>query len=450
VAAVVAACGRIGFDARPGAGGGDGAIDTGDALALPIAQPGASSIVDVAGIGSTGNEADGTHVVFVDNTPGKNGNVVIFRQGDSAATIKVYVSTDHGATWSLHTLTPAGTAALNVMGVCQDSINHAFHVVPLDSVNGDEYIRVQPIYSGGDISGFATPTTYQYYNDGVDSPGSRDVSEVVDANGVHRLMFAGTGSAGGSTGLYKLAATTVAGGVAPPTWNTWVNATDHTIATGDDQLVPNNYATGDRQATFMIALGSNLAGGPTSPVVILAGFPVDKKLLMWLIRPASSSNFTISAPITVSTTFGGGTGVRADASLSLVSAPSGHTWFVYAEDSSSPQPGLHVKDVDPQGVMSELPQPTTSTQARHAVIATDSMSRASILYADGSGGIVGTLFWAPTSAWLPIAPVATESTPASAWSITNVWPQPGGHDAFGYYRDNGAATSTTFSQVWWQ
>jgi hypothetical protein len=335
------------------------------------------------------------------------------------------------------------------MGVCQDSVNHAFHITWLDSVNTDEYARVVPTYTGGDITGFTIPTIYQDYNDGVDSPGSRDLSEVVDSASAHRLMFVGTGSAGGSTGLYKLAVTTPAGGVAPGTFSAWASASDHTITTGDDQLLPNNYATGDRQATFMTTLSSNLAGGAASPVVVLAGFPVDKKLLMWLVHPAASSNFTIGAPVMVSTAFGGGTGVRADASLSLVSAPNGHTLFVYGDDTSSPQPGLHVTDVDPTGAVSELPQPTTNTAARHAVIATDSMSRPAILYADGAGAIVATLYWPPTSSWLPLAPVATESTPASAWSITNLW-QPGGADTFGYYRDSGAATSTTFSQIRWQ
>lgn len=446
---LLAGCGRIGFaslsDSSSGGDGGDDADTT-----PPTAHATADSIVDTAGITATGSEADGTHLVFVDNTPGMNGNLVIFREGDNIATIKAYVSTDGGITWKRYILSPTNTVGINAMGACQDTIDHVFHLIWLDTTNADQYGSWQPSYIGGDITGFSFVTAFAFFDDGGDSPGPRDIAEIVDSNGNHRLVFAGTGPSGGSTGRYKLAITTVAAGLAPTAQTDWAPASD-AIKTGmDDQLLPNSYATGDGPNSYMVTVSSNLVGGATAPIVVVAGLPIDKKLLSWTITPiGATDNFAVSAALTLSTYFGSGTGTRADASLSLASAPSGVALVAYNEDSAAPSPGLHVATVDTSGnvIVDAYPQPTTSTQARHAVIATDSASRPGVLYADGTGNILGTLFW--ISSWLPAAQVSTLSTPAGAWNVSNVW-RPGGQDSFGVYRDAGASTSTTFSQVYWR
>ncbi|HTR53531.1 MAG TPA: hypothetical protein VMJ10_22715 [Kofleriaceae bacterium] len=449
-ALAIIACGRIGFVAQNS--GGDANDGDGDGASVPpTAHASPIATVDGTGITDISYEADGTHIVFADNNPASNGNLVIFRQGDGTTMLKVYVSTDHGATWTRYILSPAGTGVMNVMGACQDTVTHLFHLSWIDQAVVDEYARVQPTYTGGDITGFTIVAIYAYYNDGVDTPGSRDLSEIVDSDGVHRLLFSGTGSAGGNQGLYKLGVTTPSGGVAPASLGDWADATNHSNTSSNDQLLPNNYPTGDQNATFMLSVSSNLAAGTTAPAIVVAGFPVDEKLIAWTITPAANSNFTIGAVETVSTHFGAGTGTRTGASLSLVSAPSGATQIVYNEAASSPAPGLHVATFSASGALAidSQPQPTTSTQARHAVIATDSQSRPAVLYADGAGNIVGTLYWPPAAAWLPAAQVSAAPTPDSAWSITNVW-SPGGQDTFGYYRDDGAATTTTFSQVYWR
>jgi hypothetical protein len=249
--------------------------------------------------------------------------------------------------------------------------------------------------------------------------------------------------------LVKLAVTSVATGLAPMSQSDWTAASDHTRSGGDDPLLPNNATTGDNPATFMATVSSNLAAGTTAPIVVVAGFPVDRKLLAWTVTPSGASDFAVSGATTLSSAFGGGTGVRGDASLSLANAPSGVALIAYEEDSASPAPGLHVATLAPSGalVADGYPQPSTSPHVRHAVIATDSSSRPAILYADGAGHILGSLLW--MSAWLPAAEIATLATGAGAWSISNVW-RPHGHDAFGVYRDAGATTSTTFSQVAWQ
>jgi hypothetical protein len=79
------------------------------------------------------------------------------------------------------------------------------------------------------------------------------------------------------------------------------------------------------------------------------------------------------------------------------------------------------------------------------VIATDAMSRPSVLYY-GSGAILGTLLW--DGAWLAAEQVALENPPSGAWSISNVWPV--GSDAFGYYRESTGATPTSFASIEWQ
>lgn len=445
----LAACGHWGFDH---ATGGDGGADTGDDAdavgLLPVQHALGPSIVDTAGISSIGNEAEGTHVVFADNTPGRNGDLVIFRQGDSTAMLKVYVSVDGGANWTRYILQPAGAGGLNVMSGCQDTVTHAFHLVWLDNVNVDEYMRVVPTYSGGDINGFTTVATYGYFNDGSDSPGSRDITEIVDANGIHRLLFAGTGDASGGTGLYKLAVTTPTAGLAPANFSDWVTATDYTQP-GNDQLLANNYATTDVPATFMVAASSNLAGGPSAPAVVVAGLPADHSLLAWTITPASGGNFVVSSPQTVSTSFGGGTGVRIDASLSLANAPSGDTLILYNTEATSASPGIHIATIDASSkiMVDGYAQPPANTQARHAVLATDTSSRPAVLYADGAGTIQATMYW--NTAWLAPSPIATVSTTAAAWSASSVW-SPGGQDTFALYRDAGAAQATTFSQVYWK
>ena len=447
---LLAGCGRIGFasladSSNSGDGGGDDDADT----TPPSPHTTAYSVVDTAGITATGSEADGTHLVFVDNTPGMNGNLVIFREGDNAATIKAYVSTDAGITWTRYILMPTNTVGINAMGACQDTVDHLFHLIWLDTSVADQYGSWKPTYTGGDITGFTFVTAFSFFDDGGDSPGPRDIAEILDASGHHRLVFAGTGPSSGSTGRYKLAVTTVAAGLAPSSQTDWAKASDATQTGIDDQLLANNFATGDGPNSYMVTVSSNLVGGVTAPIVVVAGLPIDEKLLAWTITPIGTENFAISAAVTLSTFFGSGTGTRADASLSLASAPSGVAIVAYNEASAAPSPGLHVATVDTSGnvVVDAYPQPSTSTQARHAVIATDSASRPGVLYADGAGNILGTLFWTPS--WLPAAQVSTSSTPAGAWNVSNVW-RPGGQDAFGVYRDAGAATTTTFSQVYWR
>jgi hypothetical protein len=441
--AAIAACGRIGFDAT---GGASDAIDSNGLPPSPHVGP--DAIVDTAGIAVTSNEVDGTHLVFVDNTPGKNGNLVIFRQGDDVATIKAYVSTD-GVQWTRYILTPGNASGINAMGGCQDSTLHAFHLTWMDSSVGDQYTRWTPTYTGGDITGFTLAAAFQFFNDTSDSPGPRDLQEIVDGNGARRLLFAGTSPASATDGLYKLAVTTPTVGVAPASQNDWAPATDHTKVSTTDQLLANNVSTTDVTTTFMETASSNIAGGPTAPIVVVAGLPSDRRLIAWTITPRTTSDFTISAPQTISQTFGGGTGARGDATLSLASAPSGDALFVYNEDATSSAPGLHVAALTVAGalVIDRAPQPSVDTNVRHAVIATDSASRPAVLYADPSGRVVGTLLFA--GAWLPTATVASLPTAAGAWSITNVW-RPGGQDTFGVYRDDGASVATTFSRVYWR
>jgi hypothetical protein len=431
----VGACGRIGFEAVV-----DGESSDAD-TAPPTAFPLPTGVVDTMGVTETGSEPDGTHLVFVDNTPGMNGDLVIFREGDVMPTLRAYVSIDHGATWMRYVLDPPTTVGLNAMGGCQDTVDHVFHLSWLDTTDLDQYATWKPMYTNGDITGFAFGSAFSFFDDGGDSPGPRDLAEIVDASGTHRLVFAGTGPSTGSTGIIKLAMTTPAAGVAPASQADWARATDHAQTGSDDQLLPNNYATGDGPSTYLVSVSSNLAGGIAAPVVVVGGFPVDKKLLAWTITPAADSDFAVSTPTTVSTAFGA-SNLRSDASLSLASAPSGSVLIAYSASS-----GVHVAGVDPTGAITadDVPQPTTSTTARHAVIATDAASRPAVLYADGAT-IVGTLLW--NGAWLPPVQVAQVPPPAAAWNVTDVWTVD--DDAyFGMYSDAGSGSETSFSRVSW-
>jgi hypothetical protein len=444
---LLTACGRFDFQAVRSGVDATG-VDDADATP-PTAHTSMDSVVDTMGIATTASEGDGSHLVFVDNTPGKNGDLVVFRESDDTTTLKAYVSTDAGATWTRYVLGPANTAGINGMGGCQGVVDHVFHVTWLDFGASDQYVRLTPTYAGGDITGFSLDSAQGFFDENADSPGSRDVAEIVDADDHHRLVFSGSGRSTGAAGLYKLAVTTVAAGLSPASQSDWADASDQTQTSNDDQLLPNNYATGDDPNSFMASVSSNLAGGPTAPFVVVAGFPVDKKLLAWIVTPSSGGDFSVSGVHTLSTAFGGGTGKRADASLSIANAPSGVAIIAYNEDATSSAPGLHVATVDTAGelVVDAYPQPSTSAQARHAVVSTDSQSRAAVLYADGAGAIVGTLFW--RSAWLPTVQVSTASTPDGAWSISNVW-SPNGVDTFGVYLDTSATSATTFSHVYWQ
>ena len=87
----------------------------------------ASAMVAAAGLTNTGNAAEGTHLVFADNTPGKNGDLVIVRVGDDAATFEARVSADAGATWTRYLISPTNATGINGMGGCQDTVAHAFH-----------------------------------------------------------------------------------------------------------------------------------------------------------------------------------------------------------------------------------------------------------------------------------------------------------------------------------
>ncbi len=430
------ACGRIDFETVADGAGPD--ADT----APPTSFTEPAGMVDTAGVAETGSEPDGTHLVFVDNTPGMNADLVIFREGDRVATVRAYVSLDHGATWTRYTLSPTNAVGLNAMGACQDSVDHVFHLAWLDTTNLDQYATWKPLYTNGDITGFAFGSAYSFFDDGDDSPGPRDLAEIIDASGNHRLVFAGTGPSTGSTGIYKLAVTTPSAGVEPASQADWAKATDHTQTGIDDQLLPNNYATGDGPDSYLVSVSSNLASGTAAPIVVVGGFPVDKNLLAWTVTPAANDDFMISSATTVSAAFGA-SAQRSDASLSLASAPSGSVVIAYGTSS-----GVHVAGVDPSSgaiAADAAPQPTASATARHAVIATDAASRPAVLYADGST-IFGTLLW--NGAWLPAVQVAQVMPPAAAWNVSDVWTVDG--DAyFGMYSDAGSGSPTTFSRVSW-
>jgi hypothetical protein len=330
---MLAACGRLGFDARASDASGD-AVGI-DVLGPPPTAQGHMAAVNAMGNSQTENDADGTHMVFVDNTPGKSGDLVIFAEGINSATLTLYVSTDAGAQWQAYSAMPTNTVGINALGACQDTVNHAFHVSWLDTTNADQYARLAPIYTGGDITGFTVAENFAFFDDGGDSPGPRDLAEIVDADLNHRLVFAGSGPAGGSTGRYKLAVTTPTAGLTPASQSDWAKATDHTATDTDDQLLPNNYVSSDGPDTYMVSVSSNLAGGSNAPFVVLAGMPADKKLLAWAIAPTANDDFTISPTATLTTSFGGGTGVRGDASLSLASAPSGDAFMIFNEDGAA-------------------------------------------------------------------------------------------------------------------
>jgi hypothetical protein len=450
-ALALVACGRLGFDARSGGGGGGtGDATNGDGAGTPPTPHALPfSIVEGSGIGDTTLEADGTHLVLVDNTPGKNGNLVIFREGDGTPSLFVYVSTDAGTTWMRHQLFPGNSTGLNVMGACQDSVTHAFHLIWVDCCSLDQYGRWKPTYTGGDITGFTLDKTFMFFDETNDTPGPRDITEVVDITGAHRLAFAATAPATANHGMIELGVTTQAAGVAPATENDWAFATNMTGIGQNDALLPNNYPTADNTTTFMISISSNLGGGANAPFAVLAGFPKDKKLLAWSIAPVGSGDFSIGPQQTLSTAFGAGTGSRLDASLSVANAPSGVALIAYAEAASSSAPGLHVATFDTTGAFARdgFPQPSTSAQARHAVIGADSQSRPVVLFADGAGAIVGTLAFG--GAWLAPTTIAQLSTPSGAWSVTSPW-RPGGIDTFGVYRDAGSALTTTFARIYWQ
>lgn len=413
---------------------------------MPSMTTVSSVTVDPFGLVNVGNLSDGSHLVFVDNTPGMNGNIVIIGVGDNGATFYVYVSKDQGMTWMRHTITPTAASAINNMGACQDTVSHAFHVTWLDANDADEYARLVPTYVGGDITGFTVPATYVFFNAGTDSPGPRDLAEVVDGAGNHRIAFVGTEGAAGTFGLFKFAISSVTTGVAPASQSDWVAAT--TPSSQEDPLLPNNFSTGDAPTSYMASIASNLAGGSSAPIVVVAGLPVDRKLLAWILKPTANGTFMISATQTLmGSGFGGGDGSRSHSSLSVSSAPSGDTWILYSADTSSQVPGLHVTKVDKSGniTLDAAPQPTKDPGVRHGVIATDSASTASVIYYDGAS-ITGTLLW--NGAWLSAVPIATAIQPTAAWSISNPW-QPPMH-AFGYFASSGATNPMTFSSIVWK
>lgn len=415
-----------------------------DGAGAPTMATTSSATVDTKGLVGIGNPADGTHLVFVDNTPGKNGNLVIFGVGDDSSSFFVYVSADHGATWNRHMITPANAGGINDMGACQDSVAHAFHVTWTDSGPEDQYARLVPGYIGGDITGFTVATVYSFFNSTADSPGPRDLAEVIDGAGTHRIAFIGTETSSGSSGLFKLAISSPTAGVAP-TVADWTAATS--LVASDDALVLNNYPTTDTPPTFMASMSTNLAGGPTAPFIVAAGFPVDRKLLTWIITPTTGGVFTISGPQTL-LGFGGGDGIRAHASLSVSNAPSGEVWMLYGADMASLVPGLHLAKLDTAGTFTPdvVPQPTNDPAVRHGVIATDSSSHPAVIYYDGVGAIAGRLLW--DGSWSPAVQLTTAIQPIGAWSISNPWQAPS--HAFGYYASANAMNPTTFSWVEWK
>jgi hypothetical protein len=440
VVLVAASCGRIGFDASS-----DGLVGDGPP---PTAVPGLPGMVEATGVASAMYEADGTHLVFVDSTPGRNGDLIVVREGDNDAVLRLYVSPDHGATWRLDALSPSGAGGINVLGACQNTVDHALHVGWVDSGPGDQSVRLVPAYSGGDITAMAITTIFGFYNDLSDTPGPRDFAEIVDATGHHRLMFAGTGPPAGSTGRLKLAVTTDAAGIVPASQNDWANATDQTKTGQDDQLLANSYPTADGPTTYMVATASNRTGGPSAVAIVVGGFPADRKLLAWTLTPLTSDNFVVSAPIMLSTAFGGGSGLRADASLSVVTTPAGEILVLYNDEPGSLAPGLHVAAFATTGALTadRYPQPSTSVAARHAVIDVSTTSRPAVLYGDGAGRVMATLLWG--GAWLPAVQIASASI-TGAWGVTDPW-QPGGQDAFGAYVDTGVTSPTLFVSVAWR
>ena len=439
----LAACGRLGFapvDHDASAGGDGGEIS--DAPGPAPTAHASTSVVHFTGVSNLSYEADGTHMVFVDTTPGKNANLVVFRVGEGTTTLPVEVSANAGVSWNQFTIAPTNTSGINALGAMQDSVTHAFHLSWLDTSASDQYARLVPTYTNGDIDGFVVEANFGFFDDFADSPGPRDLAEIVDASGTHRLVFAGTANTG-TTGRYKLAVTTSVAGLAPASQNDWAPATDQTMGGTDDALIANSYMTQDDPTTYLVAVSSNLAGGPGAPFVVLAGMPKDKDLFAWVIAPAGTANFAVGAMQTLSTSFGGGTGARADASLSLASGPAGDVRFAYGDAA-----GIHVGALDAGTITADaLPIVTPDAGARHAVIASDTHGRPSVIYADDGGNITGTLLWG--GAWLPAAKLDEENESDGVWAMASGW-QVGGVDTFGMYRDDGASAATTFTQVYWQ
>jgi len=445
---LLAACGRIDFAAVASSAGASDAIDA--RTTPPSAMVLAPAPVDGQGVSNLSYEVDGTHLLFVDNAPGKNGNLVLFREGDGTGNLPAYVSTDAGVTWTRYLITPGNATNINVLGACQDTVDHVFHMSWVDASLADQAMDLAPSYSGGDITGFQVTTHYQFFDDGADTPGPRDFAEVVDASGAHRLLFTGTAPSTGSTGLVKLAVTTPAIGLHPTKQDSWAPATNQTSVGNDDQLLPNNATTSDLPTTYMITAGGNVSGGPTSPAIVVVGLPADRKLIAWLVTPISGGNFTVSAPITLSTAFGYGNSKRANASLSLASAPSGETFVLYSEDTGSNAPGLHVAAFSANGALTpdRYPQPTTSATVEHGVIGVDPSSTPSVIYSDVNGALSATYAW--DGGWLPAVSAGNVSANLDgAWALADPW-QRGGAPSFGVYYDRGSSMSTTFVDVTWQ
>jgi hypothetical protein len=207
--------------------------------------------------------------------------------------------------------------------------------------------------------------------------------------------------------------------------------------------------TEDGDTTYMVSVAADPAASDAPPTLLLAGFPADRKLLAWTVARGSGADFTVSTMQSLATSFGGGTGLRTDASLSAVSAPTtGTVWFAYGEDGSASAPGIHVGAVGPSGIILDdaVAQPSTSAVVRHAVLGIDTSGRPGLLYADGAGGIDATLLW--NGAWLPDVQVTSLATPVAAWGVSDAW-QVDGHDGFAMYADSGSGAGTTFAAVSW-
>jgi hypothetical protein len=449
-ATCVAACGRLGFDPRTAAG--DGGDDTGDGGADAAGPPpsghvGTVAIVETAGVGDTSFEADGTHMMFVDNKPGAAGDLVVFREGAGSTQVGIDVSGDDGATWTAFVLDPSNTSGVNALGACQDTVAHQFHVSWLDTSVADQYARLVPMYSpAGHIIGFVVAANFGFFDDFEDSPGPRDLAEIVDAQGDHRIAFAGTANTG-STGRYKLALTTVAAGLAPTAQTDWTPASVGDLAGSDDLLLPNSYVTADGPGTYLVSIASNLAAGSGAPIVVAAGFPADQKLLVWAVTARGPATYTVGSAQVLSATYGGGTGARVDASLSLATAPDGSVWIARTDNASAAAPGVHLSRVDATGVLVDdaAPQPATSASVRHALVAATASSHPVAMYVD-SGELVGTLEFG--GAWLPAVTIAAAPDVAGAWVLEDAW-RPGGTESFGAYVDAGGSAATLFASVSW-
>lgn len=403
--------------------------------------------VALGGTSAPNEEKDGARLVFVDNTPGMNGNLLVFQECNETNSTNIYVSANQGLTWTLYNIVIPGAGKLGATGGIQDSVNHHFHFSWEDDQNTDVSAEFSLSYTGGDITGINLVNNSTLFNTPGDVGSPRDAFEVIDATGIHRLGFAGVALAAGSLGLYELAIASPGKAVTAITDSDYVQASNSANPGTTDQLLPNNYTTSDNTPTFMMAESTNLISGSSGSFVVVGGFPIDGKLLSWTITPSTGNNFTVGSPVTRSTKFGSGT--LASSSLSVFNAPNGAAYIAYVENSSSSLSGIHIAGFSPAGawVSDYFPQPSLNPNVSHVVISSDSNSNPVVMYFDASGGLYGEYYY--NGSWLAPVLMNTGTIPSAGWAISNSW-SPAGQTKFGIFTDSGPASEPLFSTIEWK